>query len=83
LTERDEVLAELLRNKKSAESNFKKVRLAYEGPKQSTKVKSKRDSTGDSNNPNDGSDEKAPFVPTATKKEYVSVPIDYFPTTGT
>ena len=67
---------------------MKKVRLAFEGPKQSSKAKPKKDSTVDDNaGENKGksksastalaedpenTDDKVSFVPTATKKEYVS-----------
>jgi hypothetical protein len=73
---RDEILAELSRNKKAAETQFKKVRLAFEGPKHSSKAKQKRDSSLDDNldekKAHVDNDDKATFVPTATKKEYVS-----------
>lgn len=81
---RDEILAELAKNKKAAETSFKKVRLAYEGPKYPSKAKQKSDSVPDDNaderkgkgkptsTAHVDNDDKASFLPTATKKEYVS-----------
>ena len=60
-----------MKNKKAAESQFRKIRLAYEGPKfPKNKVKKPtddKDKDGESE-----TQEKPKFKPTATKKEFVS-----------
>lgn len=81
---RDEESLDLLKNKKATESHFRKIRLAYEGPKYPSKSKAKKneDNNDSGNNPankenndsaknSEGQIEKK-FKPTATKKEFVS-----------
>ncbi len=75
---------ELLRAKKAAESHFRKIRLAYEGPKWPSKAKAKKAPVGDEKNggnsqvgaeSGDTKDDNAQkkFKPTATKKQFVSI----------
>jgi len=65
MDDRDQKLFDLLKQKKAAESQFRKVRFAYEGPK-CPRNRSKK--------PEDGDDakevEKPMFKPTATQKEF-------------
>jgi len=71
VAERDEKLWELLKAKKSAESNFRKIRLAYEGPKQKSRAKSKL--PAENNVPNGEKDNnfvEKKFVPTVSKAEF-------------
>jgi len=78
------MLAELSRKKKTAETHYRKVRLAFEGPKQPQKSSKKKDTdenldltmgvSKSSEAKSGDKDEKLIFVPTATKKEYVSSP---------
>lgn len=85
--QRDVESCELLKNKKAAEYQFRKVRLAFEGPKYPSKSKAKKtnneeteegvesgnkDNSNESTNNNDEQLQKA-FKPTATKKEFVSI----------
>ena len=67
IEERDQKLFDLLKHKKAAESQFRKIRFAYEGPK-CPRNRSKK--------PEEGSvvieSEKSVFKPTATKMEFVS-----------
>ena len=88
LNNRDEETLNLLKAKKSAESHFRKIRLAYEGPKWPSKAKVKKTSSdeikdekkdGNDKQEGDNSDAKnkennveKKFKPTATKKEFVS-----------
>lgn len=72
----------MLKAKKAAEYQYRKIRLAYEGPKWPSRSKAKKISTNeagdkitDENVPNDkdnSTDEKK-FIPTATKQEFVSL----------
>ena len=78
-----------MNNKKAAEHNFRKVRLAFEGPKWPSKGKPKKTNDEDtdgkksSDNNENGSDKnkenngEKKFKPTATKKEFVSNSIIY------
>jgi len=80
--QRDEESMDLLRAKKAAESNFRKIRLAYEGPKWPSKAKTKKAPTTDEKNgDNDQGDNEVgdtkkddssqkKFKPTATKKQF-------------
>ena len=67
MDDRDQKLFDLLKQKKAAESQFRKIRFAYEGPK-CPRNRSKK--------PEDGDEvkevEKPIFKPTATEKEFVS-----------
>lgn len=65
MVERDDKLFHLLKKKKAAESNYRKVAFAYNGPKNPKFVIKKTA---------DGKEEKIKeeFIPTATKAEYVS-----------
>ena len=86
ICKRDEEMYELLKAKKLADSQFRKIRLAFEGPKQPSKKKSteekKEEEVKETKEPNEGMDENkenatedtdtAPkFKPTATKKQFV------------
>jgi len=66
MDDRDQKLYELLKLKKSTESHFRKIRLAYEGPKFPKASKVKKE--GGTNEGNEV--EKVPFKPTATKAEF-------------
>jgi hypothetical protein len=69
MDDRDQKLFELLKVKKSTESHFRKIRLAYEGPKFPKANKGKKDS-----GTTEGNDvEKVPFKPTVSKSEFVSM----------
>ena len=74
LKNRDEKLFELLKKKKAAESQYRKIRLAYEGPKwpRGKGKKPNDDKEKDENgNLKDGQEVQV-FKPTATKDEFVS-----------
>lgn len=74
MDDRDQKLYELLKVKKSTESSFRKIRLAYEGPKFPKANKSKKE-----NGTNEGNDvEKVPFKPTVSKAEFVSMRLSLF-----
>jgi hypothetical protein len=69
MDDRDQKLFDLLKVKKSTESHFRKIRLAYEGPKFPKSSKGKKvDGTNEGNEI-----EKAVFKPTVSKSEYVSI----------
>lgn len=76
---REEELAALVRDKRAADSNFRKVKLALEGPppkkpapkKKDDKEDKKKDDK-DENKESDVTKEK-PFKATATKKQLVSI----------
>eukprot|EP00553_Chaetoceros_curvisetus_P013487 CAMPEP_0204634414 /NCGR_PEP_ID=MMETSP0717-20131115/29226_1 /ASSEMBLY_ACC=CAM_ASM_000666 /TAXON_ID=230516 /ORGANISM="Chaetoceros curvisetus" /LENGTH=84 /DNA_ID=CAMNT_0051652841 /DNA_START=38 /DNA_END=288 /DNA_ORIENTATION=- len=72
VADRDEKLWDLLKAKKAAESNFRKIRLAYEGPKQKSKAKKVVESGADGPNGGNGEGEnkERKFVPTATKAQF-------------
>ena len=75
---------ELFKAKKAADSYFRKIRLAYEGPKWPTRPKPKKPTTDDEKNGDKSTDnpqvenakveetEQKKFKPTATKDEFVS-----------
>jgi hypothetical protein len=78
-------LAQLARNKRSADSSFRKVKLALEGPPPKKAVPQKKSddkgddkkSTEDKKDADDKKDaqeevKEKPFKPTATKKQFVS-----------
>jgi hypothetical protein len=80
---REEKLAQLARNKRSADSSFRKVKLALEGPPPKKAVPQKKtdDKGEDKNSTDDKKDAKEevkekPFKPTATKKQFVSTKCD-------
>lgn len=59
--------------KKSAESNFRKIRLAYEGPKQKSRAKAKLPAeNNDLNGEIENNILEKKFVPTVSKAEFVS-----------
>jgi hypothetical protein len=68
MEERDQKLFDLLKQKKAAESQFRKIRFAYEGPKCPRNRFKKPEEGGDGKEP-----EKIVFQPTATKLEFVSL----------
>lgn len=80
MAQRDEDMSELLKAKRAADFKFRKVRIAFEGPKRP--VRMKPIANGDSSEPTDGATQGAdpnsdkpidkPFVPTATKKQFES-----------
>ena len=76
LADREAEMQELLRAKRSAEMKFRKVRLAYEGPKRPppTKPKAKEGDDGNNDNAVDGEEnkpeEEKPFKPTASKRQF-------------
>ena len=69
---RDEKLFELLKTKKAAESQFRKMRLGYEGPKRIKTRKVVDDKENNGNSENKDIQEKVVFKPTATKQQFVS-----------
>ncbi|GAX12095.1 hypothetical protein FisN_15Lh213 [Fistulifera solaris] len=73
LASREEEMQELLRAKRSADAKFRKVRLAFEGPKKPRKSTSENDGEENAENEasNNGKDKsEEPFKPTASKKEF-------------
>lgn len=76
---REESMQELLRAKRTADNKYRKVRLAFEGPKRPKKASEdkKTDDNNVENNNDKASDEAdgkedPPFKPTATRKEFES-----------
>ena len=82
--DREEELASLIRDKRTADANYRKVKLALEGPppKKQPSVAKKKDANEEEDtkkngkgkqqqSQNDGASDK-PFKPTATKKQLVS-----------
>jgi linker histone H1 and H5 family len=77
MAQREEELFELLKVKKAAELKYRKVRLAYEGPKKPSRAKPKageEQNNGEAPEETEGGGEtvadKKPFQPTATKKQF-------------
>jgi len=78
ISEREEKLAELARTKRSADSNFRKVKLAVEGPPPKKPVPQKKDDKKDDRKSIDSKkdeteetkEKEKPFKPTATKKQF-------------
>lgn len=75
----EEKLAELARTKRTTDSAFRKIKLAFEGPppKKAVPQKKKDDMKDDNKTPNGKVDDKEdakdkPFKPTVTKKQFVS-----------
>ena len=82
--DREEELAALIRDKRAADANYRKVKLALEGPppkkpasapkkndEKEEEVTKKNGKGKQQQSQNDGANEK-PFKPTATKKQLVS-----------
>jgi linker histone H1 and H5 family/PWWP domain/Williams-Beuren syndrome DDT (WSD), D-TOX E motif len=78
LAQREEELFELQKVKKAAELKFRRIRLAYEGPKKPSRAKPKageENKNGEALEETEGGVETAttdnkPFQPTATKKQF-------------
>jgi linker histone H1 and H5 family/Williams-Beuren syndrome DDT (WSD), D-TOX E motif len=74
LANREEAMQELLRAKRAADNKFRKVRLAFEGPKRPPPASKPKPKDGEEeNNVDEGEENKAeekPFKPTATKKQF-------------
>ena len=74
IAKRDEEMTELLKAKRTADSKFRKVRLAYEGPKRPSRkpVNDTTTTNGENTDPKQEEPVENTFKPTATKKEFES-----------